>query len=146
MSVRGTAVLWGALGLVSGALLTGLFAVGRSWWQERQRPAPESLTLEKFEESVAAHLAEVRSPTWAAPTEAAIARGVSSEALVGSSVEGIDCRSHTCLLRISFSDYQEAYRATERLVRRNYEVNCVQTSVLPSSRGEVVRVRILFTC
>ncbi|MDI1447446.1 hypothetical protein [Polyangium sp. 6x1] len=89
-------------------------------------------------------------PTWSRTTNAALRPALDTlvrENADGTTLEGLDCRTSSCVATLSFSSYAAAQQGLDRYVTKFYSVNCVRTAKLddaPEDPAAPVQAQLVF--
>jgi hypothetical protein len=104
----------------------------------------------QFAGQVAAHEADAIDPAWAPGMERTILEQfrVDLPASVPGEVEGVECRTTTCLAKIKFESYAAALANWKHVLAANYHVPCAVAvnAAQPSGRDSPYRLPVLFDC
>lgn len=101
----------------------------------------------EYQEFVTRHHAERVDQTWAPQAAARLREGILRLTAGESTLEGIECRTETCLAMLSWPDHQSALQHYRGLLHGPYQENC-STAILfredPGSRP--YRAQLRFNC
>ncbi|MDC0746745.1 hypothetical protein [Polyangium mundeleinium] len=117
-------------------------------------PAEREDSRRRFEAVVASmidrHEQAPVDPAWSKTTNAALRPALDTlvqENANGTALEGLDCRTNSCVATLSFSSYAAAQQGIDRYVTTFYGVNCVRTAKLgeaPEDPTAPVQAQLVF--
>ena len=104
----------------------------------------------QFAADIAAHEAEPTDARWARQMEKTLQDALERRlpANVPAELDGVDCRTTTCLVTLKFHDYAAARSSWQRVLATNYFVPCgvAVNAEPPSGPDDVYRLPVLFEC
>lgn len=116
----------------------------------QERHASQAEDRQNFAAAIELHDAQPGGSSWSARAGASLEDGIADVIRRTddvASLEGVDCRSDSCLAVLRFPSYRQAMSNFARYVTSSYEQNCATSSVVapPEDPTQPYNVKVLFT-